>query len=1008
MSGLYARDPASLRRRLSQLSGREYWRSLGELADTGEFRELLRAEFPRFADLPPGGLSRRKFLSLVGASLALAGLSSCTKQPDEEIVPYVKSPELVVPGEPLYFATAFQSGGYARGVIATSHMGRPTKLEGNPGHPASLGAIDAVTQASILALYDPDRSQVVTHRGAVSTWAEFQRAFETRGERIALLTAAMTSPTLGAQMQSLLEKRPRARWYAYEPAGEEAAREGARMAFGRSLDTQYRFDRADVVLALDADFLQAGASGVRYARDFSARRRIRDREADINRLYVVESTPSITGATADHRFSVPPHGVEGVAVSVGRLTGAPGWEGAPAGADGLSTELVAPLSRDLLAHRGRSIVIAGLQQPPRVHAMAHVINHALGNTGATVIHTEPVAPGALPQAGSLASLVAAMEAGEVETLVVIGCNPAYDAPADIPFARALARVSLTVHSGPYSDETAALCHWHVPGTHYLEEWSDARAYDGTVSIVQPLIAPLYDGRSVHELVALMAGDTAPRGYDIVRGHWMAQRGKEGFETFWRKSLNDGVVADTALPAVDAAPSLPGAFWSPPPAGGSEGDLELSFLPDPSIGDGRHANNGWLQELPRPISRLTWDNAAMVSPAEAARLGVGTGDVVELTLGGRSLRAPAMILPGQAPGVVTLHLGYGRTRAGNAGTGAGVNAYLLRTSGAPWFSRGLRVRGTGERYPLAVTQEHHAMEGRHQVRSATREEYLKNPAFAREEDPPPGESLYPRREYTGYAWGMAVDLHSCIGCNACVVACQAENNIPVVGKEQVMDSREMHWIRIDTYFAGEPEAPEMLFQPVMCQQCEDAPCELVCPVGATVHDTEGLNVMVYNRCIGTRYCSNNCPYKVRRFNFLQYADEDAPTLKMQRNPDVTVRSRGVMEKCTYCIQRINGARIGAEKEGRSIRDGDIVTACQSACPAGAIVFGNVNDPSSRVSRLKAGERSYALLGELNTRPRTTYLARVTNPLGAEEEIETKVSVVGGPLAGAGGEDRGPVS
>ncbi|HTR99323.1 MAG TPA: TAT-variant-translocated molybdopterin oxidoreductase [Bacteroidota bacterium] len=1011
MSGQDAYDPASLRRRLSQLSGREYWRSLGELAHTEEFRELLRTEFPRFADVPPAGLSRRKFLSLMGASLALAGLSSCTKQPDEEIVPYVKSPELVVPGEPLYYATAFQAGGYARGVIATSHMGRPTKLEGNPDHPASLGAIDAITQASILGLYDPDRSQVVTHRGAVSTWAEFRRAFETRGERIAILTGTMTSPTLAAQMAMLFGKLPRARWYTYEPVPEDALRDGAVMAFGRPLATHYRFDRADVVVALDADFLQAGAAGFRYAHDFSTRRRIRDAQADINRLYVAESTPSITGAAADHRFAIRPGGVEGVAVSLGRLVGAPGWEGAPAGADGLSTELVAPMARDLLAHRGRSIVIPGLQQGARVHAMAHVINRALGNIGETVYQTDPVAfgdpgpgaPKAPPQAGTLGALVAAMQAGEVETLVIIGCNPAYDAPADVPFLAALERVSLTVHSGLYSDETAAACHWHVPGTHFLEEWSDARAFDGTATIVQPLIAPLYDGKSVHELVALMAGEDAPKGYDIVRAHWQSARGKEGFESFWKKSLNDGYVAGTALPPLDAVPALPGGFWNAPPreALAPGGELDICFLPDPSIRDGRDANNGWLQELPRPITRLTWDNAAMFSPADAERLGVATGDVVELSLGGRSLEAPALVLPGEAPGVVTLHLGYGRTRSGNVGTGAGVSAYTLRTSGAPWFAGGLGIRSTGRRAALAITQEHHAMEGRHQVRSATRDEYLKNPAFAREEDPPGGGSLYPRREYPGYAWGMTVDLHSCIGCNACVTACQAENNIPVVGKEQVLDSREMHWIRVDTYFTGDVETPETMFQPVMCQQCEDAPCELVCPVGATVHDSEGLNVMVYNRCIGTRYCSNNCPYKVRRFNFLQYTDEDSPTLKMQRNPDVTVRSRGVMEKCTYCIQRINGARITAEKEGRPIRDGDVVTACQSACPAGAIVFGNVNDPESRVSRLKARERNYALLGELNTRPRTTYLAKVTNPLRAEEEIETKVSVQGGPLAAAEG-------
>ena len=977
-------DLSAIRRRLSSRRGKEYWRSIEELVDTEGFEELLHREFPRYASSWPEGLSRRKFLQVMGASLALAGLSSCTKQPDEKIVPYVKSPELLVPGEPLYFATAFVLGGYARGVIATSHMGRPTKLEGNPDHPASLGASDAITQASILSLYDPDRSQVVTHRGTISTWPDFQRALDRKGDRIRILTGTVTSPSVEGQIREILGRFPRARWHQYEPVNDDGARAGALMAFGKHVNTFYRLDRADVILALDADFLLNGPASVRYAHDFASRRSVTDGGSHMNRLYVVESTPTITGAVADHRFPVAGAAIERVARAVARALGVDGVTGTSSGPSGPVGEWIRPIAADLLAHRGRSVVIAGAHQSPTVHAIVHVINDVLGNAGATVCYTDPVTAGESEQKDSFHDLVGAMGAGEVETLLIAGCNPVYAAPADSEFARYLDRVDLTVHSGLYQDETSALCDWHLPGTHFLEEWSDARAYEGTVTIVQPLIAPLYDGKSLHEVLAALAGDSSAKGYDIVRKHWMGLRPGHDFESFWKKSLNDGLVPATALPLLNVGTGTKREFLDqtkaeeekiPPEAPRT---LEINFFPDPAIWDGQFANNGWLQELPKPITRLTWDNAALVAPSTAERLGLTDEEVVELGFRGRTLKCPVLILPGQADDVVTLHLGYGRSRAGIVGSGTGFNAYLLRTADALWFGKGLSVRKTGERYPLAITQKHHVMEGRNQVRVATRDEFLKDPAFARNVEQGPEGSLYPRHEYREHAWGMSIDLNSCIGCNACVIACQAENNIPVVGKEQVEDSREMHWIRIDTYMAGDPANPETYFQPVPCMHCEDAPCELVCPVGATVHDSEGLNVMVYNRCIGTRYCSNNCPYKVRRFNFLQYVDNDSPTLKMQRNPDVTVRSRGVMEKCTYCLQRINAARITSEREGRQIRDGEIITACQSACPARAITFGDVNDPGSRVSKLKAESRNYALLAELNTRPRTTYLAKLTNP------------------------------
>ncbi|HEX7574069.1 MAG TPA: 4Fe-4S dicluster domain-containing protein, partial [Bacteroidota bacterium] len=756
------------------------------------------------------------------------------------------------------------------------------------------------------------------------------------------------------------------------------------MAFGKAVNTFYRFDRADVVLALDADFLLNGPANVRYAHDFAARRRASGADTDMNRLYAVESSPTITGAMADHRFPVAGSGIEGVALALARAVGMADEPQVHSGFGALSAEWTGTIARDLLAHRGRSIVIAGAHQSPRVHAIVHLINDELGNTGATVCHTDPVALRPSGQMDSFGDLVGAMEAGEVETLAIVGCNPVYSAPADSEFARHLDRVKLTVHCGMYQDETSALCEWHIPGTHFLEEWSDARAYEGTVTIVQPLIAPLYNGKSVHEIIAAFAGDSSSKGYDIVRKYWMDRRPGADFESFWKKSLNDGIVYGTELPLLSVRPEtgrgmkIRASVEEEQIPQGVPGPMELNFMPDPTMWDGRFANNGWLQELPKPITRLTWDNAAMIAPTAAERLGLSNEDVVELEFRGRSLKCPVLVLPGQAEDAVTLHLGYGRSRAGKVGSGTGFNAYLLRTSAALWFGKGLNIRRTEERYSLARTQKHYAMEGRDQIRTATLADFLKDPAFAQKGEQVPATSLYPRHEYKDHAWGMSIDLNSCIGCNACVIACQAENNIPIVGKEQVGDSREMHWIRIDTYMTGDPVNPEVVFQPVACMHCEDAPCELVCPVGATVHDSEGLNVMVYNRCIGTRYCSNNCPYKVRRFNFLQYADNDAPTLKMQRNPDVTVRSRGVMEKCTYCLQRINAARIRSEKDGRSIRDGEIVTACQSTCPARAIVFGDINDPGSSVSKLKADRRDYALLAELNTRPRTTYLAKLTNP------------------------------
>jgi molybdopterin-containing oxidoreductase family iron-sulfur binding subunit len=828
---------------------------------------------------------------------------------------------------------------------------------------------------------------VVAHGGRVSNWNAFAGALdEALGEQrikngagLRILTGRLTSPTLVDQMHALLARFPLARWHLYEPVTRDNVRAGARLAFGRVVHTRLNVDRADVILSLDADLLGSGPSSLRDARDFAVRRRPGG-DRPMNRLYVIESTPSVTGTMADHRLRLPAHDIEAATRRLARLlTNSAGSEPASFG-HGVDPFLETAAS-DLRQHRGASVMIAGDGQPPAVHALVHAINAWLGNAGQTVEHTDAVE--AVPDVDdipSLRDLVADMQQGRVELLLILGGNPAFSAPRDLGFGDQLSRVRMRVHLGLYDDETSALCQWHVPEAHYLEAWGDTRAFDGTVSIVQPLIAPLYDGKSAVEMVAALAGQRGRSGYDIVREYWQRQTPAGAFEERWQRALNDGVVSDSSSPAlsVPLTASLDSLLAVTPPE--RPAGLEIVFQPDPTIWDGSFANNGWLQELPKPVTKLTWDTAVLVSPATARRLGIAGDEVVEVRYRDAALRAPVWVLPGQADESVAITFGYGRTRGGRVGRGVGVNAYALRTSDAPWFGGSVQIAGTGERYQLVSTQQHFAMDGRDLVRVGTIDEFNNHPRFATEtsDEPGPADSLYPGYAYKGHAWGLTVDLNACVGCSACVVACQAENNVPVVGKAEVARGREMHWIRIDRYFEGDQDDPNFYHEPVMCMHCENAPCELVCPVGATVHSDEGLNQMVYNRCVGTRYCSNNCPYKVRRFNFFQYSDWDTPSLKGLRNPDVTVRSRGVMEKCTYCVQRINGAKIQAEKENRPIRDGEIVTACQAVCPTQAIVFGDLNDAGSRVAALRADPRNYGLLTDLNTRPRTTYLARLRNP------------------------------
>jgi molybdopterin-containing oxidoreductase family iron-sulfur binding subunit len=995
-------DLASLRERVESEAGKRFWRSLEELAGTPEATAYLHHEFPHDPAEEPGAFSRRDALKLMAASAAMAGLTACTKLPEEKIFPYAaQPPEQFVPGKPLFYATAMPLGGVATGLLVESHMGRPTKAEGNPDHPASLGASDAFAQASVLSLYDPDRSQAVFTRGRLSSWSAFLAEFEkagaellaSKGAGLRILTETVTSPTLASQMRALLARYPEARWHQYEPVSRDGAREGGRMAFGSYVNTVYHLDRAEVIVSLDADFLASGPGHVRYARDFARRRQMLDETSSQNRLYMVETSPSVTGTMADHRLPLSPRHIGHFARALAAALGVAGVAAAQALPATIPASWIPAIARDLQNHRGSCLVIAGDEQPPVVHALAHTMNQALGNTGRTVTYTDPLEAQPVNQIESLRELVTDIRGGKVRTLLVLGGNPVYNAPADLDFGNQYLKVGLRIHLGLHYNETANLSHWHIPQTHFLEDWSDARAYDGTVTILQPLIAPLYNGRSPHELLSVLLGQPGRTSHETVKEYWRGQyRGAE-FETFWRTSLHNGVVADTALQPKPV--SLSANLKLPAAASDDAGGLQIHFRPDPTVWDGRFANNGWLQELPKPLTKLTWDNAALLSVGTAGKLGLQSEDVVRLRYRGREVSAPVLILPGQADDVVTLHLGYGRDRAGRVGSAIGVNANLLRTADSPWAGAGLDLQKTGQKYALARTQHHSLISGDNQepreegsdeafrralIRTATVEEYRKNPDFAQGHGEHGGHelSLYPAVHYDGNAWGMVIDLNRCTGCNACVVACKSENNAPVVGKQEVRAGREMDWIRIDTYFRGSLDNPEAYNQAVMCVHCENAPCESVCPVGATVHSPEGLNEMIYNRCVGTRYCSNNCPYKVRRFNFRLYADWTTPSLFGLRNPNVTVRSRGVMEKCTYCVQRINTVKLNAEKEERSIRDGEIQTACQQACPAGAIVFGNLNDPASAVSKLRKQNRAYGLLTELNTRPRTSYLARLRNP------------------------------
>jgi MoCo/4Fe-4S cofactor protein with predicted Tat translocation signal len=1004
------------RAKLAGRTGKTYWRSVDELADTPAFREMVEREFPAQAAEWIDPVSRRGFLKVMSASLALAGLSGCTKQPDEPIYPYVKEPEDLVLGRPVYFATAMPFNTGAVPLLVKTDAYRPIKVDGNPEHPVNRGSSDPLSQGSLLDLYDPDRSQRVINRGEVREFAAFLAVFRAMlsdkkasgGAGLYILSDTVTSPSLAAQWKAAQQSFPNAKWVQWDPVNRDSAYSASKTAFGDYYDAQYRLQGADVIVSLDADFLSGitHPGFLRLAADYASRRKLLDPSISMNRLYAVESAPTTTGFKAEHRLALKPSEIAPFAAALAAAVGAGGGSAQPP--SGPAGKFLSAIAADLKASAGKCVVIPGEQQTPAVHLAAIAINQALGNVGKTVVYTETVNPMPSVQGQDLVSLVGDMQAGKVDWLVILNANPVYTAPVDLHFEEALDKVKVSAHLGSHLNETGLVTEWHINGAHYLESWSDTRAYDGTATVIQPMIDPLYGGKTAHDVIQSMLDQPDLTPYDVVRKTWQGSLGAGDAEHAWRKILHDGMVGGTAFEAKTVSAKIGDLQATPPNA--ADGTVEVIFRPDPNVYDGRYANVGWLQEIPKPVTNMSWDNAALMSYRTLSKFKLAEQDVIAIESNGNTVLAPVLAVPGHPDDAVTVYLGYLRPHGGRVAGGLGFNAYSIRTSTALLFAPGATIKNTGKTYEFAVTKSHytdhrslmaggdgsgtHSLEGnealtRGIVRYATLEEFKENPNFAHEEeDPEPDTSLFANWRYDKNAWGMAVDMNSCVGCNACVVSCYAENNIAVVGRHNTMTGRMMQWLRIDTYFEGDLDAPKAHFQPMTCQHCENAPCEQVCPVGATVHSPEGLNLMVYNRCVGTRYCSNNCPYKVRRFNFLLFSDWDTESLKLMRNPDVTVRSRGVMEKCTYCLQRISAAKIAADKQNRDIRDGEIVTACQQACPTGAIVFGNINDKASKVAKLKAQQRNYGVLADLNTRPRTTYIAEVfnTNPELSEARTE----------------------
>ena len=1072
-----------------------FWTSLEDKANPEIGQRLAEAEFPKGLEEARGGASalvklrrskdassapvteapvgRRGFMFFAGATAALLA-EGCARRPVEKILPYAKAPEHVLPGVSSWYASARQQRGDAIGVLVESHEGRPTKIEGNPDHPGSTGATDAWTQASIYDLYDPDRVTTpirgqrsgagYSHQPA--TWPELDAAMAEivrgaqadSGAKLRILAPPTISPTFIRLRDALLARLPQAKVHVWAAAHDGNAREGSKVAFGQVVNVVPSYGQAKVILALDSDFLGTETGNVRSNRAFIEGRKLRRGPSDtMNRLYVVEPAFTITGLNADHRLRLPAQDVERYLLALAKELGAA--HGVDLGAlkavvdradgAGIPEKWLKVVAKELAGARAQGVLVAGARQPARVHALVHALNAALGNAGHTVQYYPAADPLEAEPTQSITELAKAIEGGIVGTLVILGGNPVYDAPSDLKLGERLRSVGLSFHLTSHVNETSELCTWVVPRAHELEAWGDLRALDGTVAIQQPLIAPLYAGRSDIEVLARLGGETLPKGHALVQQTIKGSLSMPGtFTRAWNEALKKGVVGAAARPfgPLDARQTEIASALSQAtaPAALSPQSLEVTFAPCPKLFDGSFANNPLLLELPDPVTKVTWDNVAFVSPATAKALGVESRRVVRLSREGAApIEVAVWVTPGQADNSIALHLGWGRQKAGRYGDKHGFDVSPLRTSDRLGFSAGVtasvlgaaeldtlrpRLRKVGMAagespmpgrvrpddpfdadaplYKISQTQEYAGMEGRPVAIDATLDEYRKQAAFPlyangeRKDRNEKGETipvresgspdpsvlpLWKKVDYTRvHKWGMSVDLTACTGCNACVIACQVENNVPAVGKEQVWRGREMHWLRIDRYFVGLDENdPQVVMQPVACVHCEEAPCENVCPVNATAHSPEGLNDMAYNRCIGTRYCANNCPYKVRRFNFLNYHtsggyyDEVPETEKMHYNPNVTVRMRGVMEKCTYCVQRIQEAKIASKRTGKPIKDGDVTSACAQVCPTEAIVFGDLNDPSSKVARARAADRSYRLLAELGTHPRTSYLGKIRN-------------------------------
>jgi len=982
-------------KKIEELNGKTYWQSLQELSENPEIQELIQSDN---AD-ENNGFSRREFLGLMGASIALASLAGC-RRPIEKIIPYVVAPEEIVPGIPNYYATSMQRGLDSIGFVVENHEGRPTKIEGNVKHSSSLGKTDSFAQAEILNLYDPDRSKDVLHNGESATlqdflseWGElYDKYINNGGDGLAVISETSVAPTFTRLKKEFHKTFPKAKWIVYNPISDENIIKGIEVATGKTAVPIYNYEKAKVVVSLDSDFLLLESGSVKNSMGFASGRRIKNEHDEMNRLYVAESAMSVTGGMADHRIILKNSAIGDFAISIAlemnkQGTIVPGTDSL-AENNKFDKNLIKEIVSDLIKNRGESLVLAGRNQPTQVHVLVNAINNALDNFGKTVSFYN-IGKNLVPNNSDLTELA---QNSTPSTLIMIGTNPVYSAPKDWQIEELIKNVEHTIHLSSHVDETSEQVEWHINQTHFLEEWNDTQSLDGTIGITQPQILPLFNGISNVELLGIITKSELEKGHDLIQNTWENILSGD-FETAWNKTLHDGIYSkkmnspqNITIDNNRIQNNLDTNSVS------QDNKIELVLKPSASTFDGSFANNGWMQEMPNPVSKLTWDNAAQMSHRTAKALGVRNEDVVKISNGVEYILLPVWILPGQADNSISVELGYGRSKVGRIGNYVGQNTYKLMNSSGNYLVDNISISKIDVTYPLACTQDSHGMNDDKLadnaiqerlpvlVREATMDEYKHHPEFAKHGvHHPPLKSLWDEIEYTeSPQWGMTIDLNVCTGCNACSTSCQSENNIPVVGKQEVRMGREMHWIRLDRYFSGDPNDPDVVIQPVACQQCEMAPCEQVCPVAATTHSEDGLNEMTYNRCVGTRYCANNCPYKVRRFNFFNYTKDMPEIVQMVRNPDVTVRFRGVMEKCTYCVQRISSVKIQAKNERREIQDGDIVTACQQACPTNAITFGNIVDPDSEVSQAMQNNRNYALLGEMNTKPRTLYQARLRNP------------------------------